>query len=105
MKCFFIFKRTMKSLTKRPRIIFTRSNNMKICGFTIVRNAIQFRYPVLASIESILPICDEFIVNVGDSQDGTLDLIKSIQSPKIRIIETLWDMNEGPTVLSEQTNI
>jgi glycosyltransferase involved in cell wall biosynthesis len=78
---------------------------MKISGFTIVRNAIKFHYPVLASIQSILPICDEFIINVGDSQDGTLELMKSIQSPKIRIIETVWDMNKGPTVLSEQTNI
>lgn len=78
---------------------------MKISGFTIVRNAVQFHYPVLASIQSILPICDEFIVNVGDSQDGTLELIKSIRSPKIRIIQTVWDMNKKPTVLSEQTNI
>ena len=78
---------------------------MKVSGFTIVRNAIKFHYPVLASIQSILPICDEFIVNVGDSQDGTLDLIKSIQSSKIRIIQTIWDMSEGPTVLSKQTNI
>src|SRR5690242_18772989 len=78
---------------------------MKISGFTIVRNAIKFHYPVLASIGSILPICDEFIVNVGDSQDGTLELIQSIQSPKIKIIQTVWDMKQGPTVLSEQTNI
>lgn len=78
---------------------------MKISGFTIVRNAIKFHYPVVASIQSILPICDEFIVNVGDSLDGTLEMIKSIQSPKIRILQTKWDMTKGPTVLSEQTNI
>lgn len=78
---------------------------MKISGFTIVRNAIQYRYPVIESINSILPICDEFIVNVGDSKDGTLELIQSIQSPKIKIVQTIWDMNKGSTVLSEQTNI
>jgi glycosyltransferase involved in cell wall biosynthesis len=78
---------------------------MKVSGFTIVRNAIQFHYPVIASIESILPICDEFVVNVGDSQDGTLELIKSIQNPKIRIVQTVWDMTQGPTVLSQQTNV
>ena len=78
---------------------------MKVSGFTIVRNAVKFHYPVLASITSILPICDEFIVNVGDSDDGTLDLVRSIKDPRIRVIETAWDMSKGPTVLSEQTNI
>lgn len=78
---------------------------MKISGFTIVRNAVKFNYPVLASICSILPICDEFIVNVGDSQDGTLELIRSIDSPKIRIIQSQWDMGLGSEVLSQQTNL
>jgi len=78
---------------------------MKISGFTIVRNAVKFNYPVLASIGSILPICDEFIVNVGDSQDGTLELIRSIDSPKIRIIQSQWDMSLGSEVLSQQTNL
>ena len=78
---------------------------MKISGFTIVRNAIRYRYPVVESISSILPICDEFIVNVGDSQDKTLELIQSIRNPKIKIIQTVWDMDKGSTVLSEQTNI
>ena len=78
---------------------------MKISGFTIVRNAVKFSYPVVASIRSILPICDEFIVNVGDSEDGTLELIRSIDSPKIRIIQTQWDMSHGSEVLSLQTNL
>jgi hypothetical protein len=78
---------------------------MKVSGFTIVRNIIKLKYPVLESINSILPICDEFIINVGESEDGTLELIKSIQSPKIRIIQTVWDMSRGPSVLAEQTNI
>jgi glycosyltransferase involved in cell wall biosynthesis len=78
---------------------------MKISGFTIVRNAVKFNYPVLASIRSILPICDEFIVNVGDSEDGTLELIRSIGSPKVRIIQHQWDMDKGSQVLSHQTNL
>ena len=78
---------------------------MKVSGFTIVRNAVKFNYPAVASILSILPICDEFIVNVGASDDNTLDLIKSIASPKIRILQTTWDFSEGKTVLSRQTNI
>ena len=68
---------------------------MKISGFTIVKNARKFNYPVRQSIESILPICDEFIVNVGDSDDDTLDIIKQIKDPKIRIIQTQWQAKDG----------
>ena len=54
---------------------------MKICGFTFVRNAVKYDYPVIESITSILPIVDEFIVSVGNCDDGTLQLIESIGSP------------------------
>ncbi len=64
---------------------------MKVAGFTIIRNAIKYDFQVVESIMSILPICDEFVVAVGKSDDATLDLIKSIDSDKIRIIETVWD--------------
>lgn len=79
---------------------------MKVCGFTIIRNAIKFDYPVIESITSILPICDEFVVAVGNSDDETLQLIQSINSPKIKIIETIWDdtLREGGKVLADETN-
>jgi hypothetical protein len=64
---------------------------MKISGFTIIRNAIKYDYPVRESILSVLPLCDEFVVAVGQSEDDTLNLIKSMNSPKIKIIETVWD--------------
>lgn len=78
---------------------------MQISGFTIVRNALKYNYPALESIRSILPICDEFIVNVGDSDDETLNLIHSLKDPKIKIIQTRWDMAMGKEVLSYQTNL
>jgi len=80
---------------------------MKVSGATFVRNAIRFGYPVVESIRSILPICDEFIVNVGDSEDETLALIKSIDDPKIRIVTSKWDDNlrQGGRILSQQTDI
>ena len=78
---------------------------MKISGFTIARNVIKYNYPILESIHSILPVCDEFIVNVGDSEDDTLGLIRSLKSDKIRIIENRWDMSRKPQVLSVQTNL
>lgn len=77
---------------------------MRVSGFTIVRNAVKYGYPVVESIKSILPICDEFIVNVGDSEDETLSLIQSLDSPKIRIIQRRWDMSHRPEVLSIETN-
>lgn len=64
---------------------------MKVSGFTFVRNAVKFNYPAAQSIKSILPICDEFIVNVGDCDDGTLELIESIGAPKLKIIKTAWN--------------
>ena len=77
---------------------------VNVSGFTIVRNAIKLDFPVEASIRSILPICDEVVVNVGHSEDGTLELVRSIADPKIRIIETEWDMSQRNTVLGIETH-
>ena len=43
------------------------------------------------------------VVNVGKSEDDTLALVRSIQDPKVRIIETEWDMTIRNTVLGEET--
>lgn len=79
---------------------------MKISGFTFVRNAVKFDYPVVESISSILPIVDEFIVSVGNCDDGTLELIQSINSPKIKIVHSVWDdsLKEGGRVLAVETD-
>jgi glycosyltransferase involved in cell wall biosynthesis len=79
---------------------------MKIAGFTFIRNAVQNDYPIVEAITSILPICDEFVVAVGNSTDGTLELIKAIPSDKIRIIETVWDESarEGGRVFALETD-
>lgn len=77
---------------------------VRISGFTIVRNALKLDFPVEASIRSILPICDEVVVNVGRSEDETMDLVRSIGDPKIRILETEWDMTRRNTVLGHETH-
>ncbi|MCX8027767.1 MAG: glycosyltransferase family 2 protein [Thermodesulfovibrionales bacterium] len=64
---------------------------MKVSGFTFIRNASLLGYPVRESILSILPICDEFIVNVGDSDDDTYDIVASINNSRIRIIRSQWN--------------
>lgn len=68
---------------------------MKVSGFTFVRNGNLLGYPYIESIRSLLLVCDEVIVAVGNSDDNTLETIKSIDSDKIRIIETTW--NEAMT--------
>jgi len=80
---------------------------MRVSGFTFIRNAVRLDYPVVESINSILPIVDEFVVNVGQSDDHTLGLIRSIGSPKIRIVESHWNPNlsSGGYVLAQQTNV
>ena len=79
---------------------------MKVSGFTFIRNAVKFDYPIVEAIRSILPICDEVIVAVGQSDDSTRQLIENIDTNKIRIIDTVWDdsLLEGGRVLAEETN-
>jgi len=64
---------------------------MKISAFTFIKNGQILGYPFLQSIQSILPIVDEFIVNVGNSEDDTLEMIHSIKDKKIRVIESNWN--------------
>ncbi len=79
---------------------------MKVSGFTFVRNAIALDYPLVESLCSILTLCDELVIAVGKSEDNTLELVKSIDSEKIKIIETVWDDNlrQGGQILAQQTN-
>jgi len=64
---------------------------MKISGFTFCRNVVKFDFPVVEAITSILPIVDEFVVNVGKSEDETLEVIHSINDRRMKIVESVWD--------------
>ena len=79
---------------------------MFVSGFTIARNVVKADYPLKEAVYSILPLCDEFIIAVGKSDDATLAFVKSFDSPKIKIIETVWDdsLREGGKVLAVETN-
>jgi hypothetical protein len=79
---------------------------MKVSGFTFVRNAGRFDYPVVEAITSILPLCDEMVVCVGNSEDDTLSLIESISSDKIRIVHSVWDdsLRKDGKVLAVETD-
>ena len=79
---------------------------MKVTGITIIRNAIINDYPIVEAILSVLPMVDEMIVAVGDSQDATESLIRSIGDDKVRIVHSTWDlrMRKGGVILAAETN-
>lgn len=79
---------------------------MKISGFTIIKNAVINDYPIVEAINSILPMVDEMIVLVGDSEDETEALIKAIPSNKIKVFNSVWDpsINKGGKILAVETD-
>ena len=79
---------------------------MKVTGFSFIKNAVLFDYPIKESLLSILPLCDEIIVAVGDCTDGTRELVASLHPTKIKIIDTVWDntLKVGGVVLADETN-
>lgn len=82
---------------------------MKISGFTFVRNAELFYYPIKESILSVLSMVDEFVIALGnsDAHDNTLAIIQSIQSEKIKIVDTIWDLQkyQHGRVFAQQTDL
>ncbi len=78
---------------------------MTVAGFSFIRNAITYDYPIVEALRSILPICDYVVVAVGKSDDATLELVRQIAPEKIRIVETVWDdsLRDG-AVLADETN-
>ena len=79
---------------------------MKVTGFTFIRNAILNDYPVSEAILSVLPLCDEFIVALGNSTDETSALILNLDPHKIKIVHTVWNdsLRAGGQVFALETN-
>lgn len=79
---------------------------MKVSGFSFIKNAVIYDFPIVEAIRSILPVCDELVVAVGDSGDDTLGLISSIDPGKIKIVKTQWDesLRKGGRVLALETD-
>src|SRR5436190_18508200 len=79
---------------------------MKVSGFSFIRNAIIYDYPIIESIQSLLPLVDEYVIAVGKSDDNTKDIVESINSDKIKIIDTVWDesIRQGGYVLAAETD-
>jgi glycosyltransferase involved in cell wall biosynthesis len=80
---------------------------ISISGFTFLKDVVKPGYPFMESIQSLLPLVDEMVVVVGKSSDETLNLVRSIQSDKIRIFETIWNekMEQRGFVYAQQKMI
>jgi hypothetical protein len=69
---------------------------MKVSGFTFLRNGQKLGYPFVASIRSILPLVDEFVIALGPCDDETEKMLREIGDAKIRIIPTQWNERIRP---------
>jgi len=80
---------------------------MKISGFTYVRNGFKMGYPFMASIHSLLPIVDELVVVVGNSEDGTREAVENLKNDKIIIVDSIWEEEKrrNGEIFREQSNI
>jgi glycosyltransferase involved in cell wall biosynthesis len=84
---------------------------MKVSGFTFLRNGQKLGYPFVASIRSLLPLVDEFVIALGPCDDDTEKIVREIGDPKIRIIATQWnermrgDYSVGGFVYGQQKSI
>ena len=77
-----------------------------LSGFSIAKNVGIYDYPIETALKSVLPVCEEIVVNVGHSEDDTLERVRAMDEPRIRIIESEWPPDEGSRtlLLSEETN-
>ncbi len=80
---------------------------MTVSGFTFVRNALLYDFPVVESLRSLLPLCDEVVVAVGKSDDATMETVQGLGESRIRIVETVWDdsLRQGGRIYAQQTDV
>jgi glycosyltransferase involved in cell wall biosynthesis len=83
-----------------------KNGNLLLSGVTFVRNAVKFDYPLVEAVRSILPIVDEYVLLVCESEDDTLSLVLSIDDPKVKIYESGWDetLRKGGRILALKTD-
>jgi hypothetical protein len=76
-----------------------------ISAFMIVKNVLKQGYPVVESIASTLPICDEFLISDGYSTDGTFELLQKLEklNKKIKISQIPW-VKKNLSVLADVSN-
>ena len=80
---------------------------MRISGFTFARNAVKYDYPLREALLSILPAVDELVVAVapGDPDDDTRGLVESLDDPRVRIVDGVWDDARRQEIYADLTNV
>lgn len=75
-----------------------------ISGFTFLRNGVKLGFPFEASVRSLLPLVDEYVIAVGRGEDDTRGRLLAIGDPKIHLIDTVWNekMEERGFVYAQQ---
>jgi len=74
-----------------------------LSGFTIVRNAVKLDFCIVPAVRSLLDVCDEVVVNVGESEDETRDVVAAIGDPRVRILDSKWDFSRRNEMLGQET--
>lgn len=79
---------------------------MTVTGVSFIRNAVKFDFPIVESLQSILPLVDKLVVAVGAGEDDTREIVAALDRNKIIIIDTVWDesIKQGGRVLADETN-
>ena len=86
----------------------------KTSGFTLIRNGTTFDYPYIESFRSLLPLCDELIINAGIGDDNTMMRVQNFTEregmKKVSFFKSIWPLHipekkRGGQILSEQTNL
>jgi hypothetical protein len=81
---------------------------IRLSGYMIVRDVVRQGYPYLEAIRSVLPSCDEFLVQDGFSTDETwtgLQLLRDRYPGKMRLFREKWaGSTSGGQMLAEMSN-
>ena len=63
-----------------------------VSGLTIIRNGVRLNYPFIEAIRSALPICDEYIVVAGDSDDETLEYLARLDDENFQLTASIHEL-------------
>lgn len=66
-----------------------------VTGVYTSRNSLEANYPFVESILTVLPAVDEFLINDGGSDDGTLDVLEQLERQYDRI--ELYHLEDEPS--------
>lgn len=68
-----------------------------------VRNVLSQGYPFIQAIKAALPICDEFVISDGDSDDGTYEELQKLEKrySKIHLARIPWRFKKANTKFGE----